>query len=583
MLGPPKARCLDRPVLVSLERLVPPDHFYRHLEATLDLGFVREWVAGCYAGRGRPSIDPVVFFKLQLIMFFEGIRSERRLMETASLNLAHRWYLGYHLDEPLPDHSSLTRIRERYGLAIFRRFFDHVVQLCAGAGLVWGEELFFDATKVRANAAVASVVPRLREVVDGHLVDLFAPEVATAAADPATVAASTAAADEPPGASAPVPLPFVDRPQVEAGAGVAPARWDLLEQCRLDPARPAAAGYERKSDWRVSTTDPDAALMKAGGPRAALGYHDHYVVDGGKARIILHALVTPADVMENEPMLDQLRRVLFRWHLSPARVVADTTYGTVENIRAMEDQGIRAYVPLPDFDRRTPYYGGGQFAYDAERDEYCCPHGQRLRRRKAEQAAEIVIYQAAAETCNACPLKAACTPGDHGRKVSRSFHEAYLDRVRGYHATAAYRKAMRKRKVWPEPLFAEAKQWHGLRQFRLRGLQRVNLEGLLVAAGQNLKRWLSATGWGRRHGPTGTLAVTCPPPPPAPPDPVTNQHCRHPLARWASTRGERALLRHVRRGSPFSTRWAVIGPLDQPPPHYRVAISGFVCILPPMG
>ena len=71
MLGPPKRRALDQPVLVSLERLVPADHFYRHLDAALDLSFVREWVAGCYAERGRPSIDPIVFFKLQLIMFFE--------------------------------------------------------------------------------------------------------------------------------------------------------------------------------------------------------------------------------------------------------------------------------------------------------------------------------------------------------------------------------------------------------------------------------------------------------------------------------------------------------------------------------
>ena len=77
MLGPPKARCLDRPVLASLEDLVPAGHFYRHLDATLDLGFVRDWVQGCYAARGRPSIDPVVFFKLQLIHFFEGLRSER--------------------------------------------------------------------------------------------------------------------------------------------------------------------------------------------------------------------------------------------------------------------------------------------------------------------------------------------------------------------------------------------------------------------------------------------------------------------------------------------------------------------------
>ncbi len=76
MLGPPKTRCLDRPVVASLEALVPANHFYRHLDATLDLTFVRGWVAGCYAERGRPSIDPVVFFRLQLIMFFEGIQPQ---------------------------------------------------------------------------------------------------------------------------------------------------------------------------------------------------------------------------------------------------------------------------------------------------------------------------------------------------------------------------------------------------------------------------------------------------------------------------------------------------------------------------
>jgi transposase len=517
MLGPAKMRDLDRTVLVSLERLIPPGHFYRHLDAQLDLRFVREWVRDCYAERGRPSIDPGTFFKLQVIMFFEGIRSERRLMEQADLNLAHRWYLGYHLDEPLPDHSSLSKIRQRYGLAIFRRFFDHVVLLCVDAGLVWGDELFFDATKVRANAAMGSVLPRRREVVDGHLVDLF-PTAGGAAPGGAAMIEPLVPPDAAPPHDETVPTPIQPGrvpPAADGAAGQSepdtPPRWELLEECRLDPARPAARGYERTGDWRVSATDPDAAPMKASGQRATLGYHDHDVVDGGKARIILHALVTPADVMENAPMLDQLRRVMFRWRLRPARVVADTTYGTVENIRALEDAGIRAYVPLPDFDTRTPYFGTARFRYDGERDEYRCPHDQPLGRRATSQTEELVVYRAEAAICNACPLKARCTASEHGRTVRRSFHEAYLDRVRGYHTTVAYRRAMRKRKIWPEPLFAEAKQWHGLRQFRLRGLQKINVEGLLVAAGQNLKRWLAATGWGRRHDPAGNFMAATPP------------------------------------------------------------------------
>src|SRR5215210_6614648 len=113
MLGARKERRAPRLVPVCLAAAVPADHFYRHLDAALDLGFVRDWVGDCYAERGRPSIDPVVFFKLQLVMFFEGIRSERHLLRVVADRLSVRWYLGYDLDEWLPHHSSLTRIRTR--------------------------------------------------------------------------------------------------------------------------------------------------------------------------------------------------------------------------------------------------------------------------------------------------------------------------------------------------------------------------------------------------------------------------------------------------------------------------------------
>jgi transposase len=154
-----------------LEDLVPKDNFYRRLEKTLDFSFVRELVRPLYARGGRPSVDPVAFFRLQLVMFFEDIRSERRLMEVAADRLSIRWFLGYDLNEPLPDHSSLTRIGERYGLEVFRGFFGRIVEECMDAGLVRGKELFFDSTKVQANAAVDSLAPRW--AVEAHLEGLF--------------------------------------------------------------------------------------------------------------------------------------------------------------------------------------------------------------------------------------------------------------------------------------------------------------------------------------------------------------------------------------------------------------------------
>ena len=127
-------------------------------------------------------MDPVVFFKLQLVLFFEGMRSERELMRVAADRLSVRWFLGYDLHEPLPDHSNLTRTRERFGLPVFRRFFEEIVKECAEAGLLRGEELFFDATKVDANASLDSLAPRF--CVEAHLGGLFEDDERVSAAEP---------------------------------------------------------------------------------------------------------------------------------------------------------------------------------------------------------------------------------------------------------------------------------------------------------------------------------------------------------------------------------------------------------------
>jgi len=503
-------------VQVSLEELVPQDHFYRHVERTLDLSFVRELVQETYAGGGRPSIDPVVFFKLQLVMFFEGIRSKRQLMRQVADRLSVLWYLGYDLGERLPDHSSLTRIRERYGVEVFRRFFDAIVEQCQQEKLVWGRELYIDSTQVNANADLDSLTPRFaveaRAAMQAHLAALFAEEDSHQEPQPAEteVGDATQAVTSPEivTCTVPVALPVIlSQAEGEELAQDNAGRHDwITEEGRQQ--REVHGLYQRTSDFKVSTTDPDATPMRLKGGGTHLGYHTHYVVDGGKARIILQVLVTPSEVMDNQPMRDLIFRTRFRWKLRPRHVTGDTTYGTIENIKALEDAGIRAYVPLPDWEHQRPYFGPAQFTYDAEHDRYICPTGQLLRLSRMEYTAQKAAYSADAATCNACPLKAQCTPSDHGRLVHRSFHASYLERVKNYHQTPAYQKAMRKRKVWVEPLFAEAKDCHGLRRFRLRLLWRVNCEALRIAAGQNLKRLLKKRGWGRRPFPVEALCAS---------------------------------------------------------------------------
>jgi transposase len=467
-----KAKCFEERT-VSLNDLVPPENFYRRLEAKLDLCFVYELVKDVYApSLGRPSIDPLVFFKLHLILFFEGIRSERRLMEIVNVNLAHRWYIGYDLDEPVPDHSSLSKIRTRYGLAIFERFFEHVIELCRESGLVWGEELYFDSTNVRANAAIASLIPREEWEARQHVQVLFAPEGEPAKPAPEVSSGGNAVSESSESTEI--------RPE------------ELVEKydgSRLNEKR--TSSYKRTTDRQVSSTDPEASPMKRStGDQAHLGYHNHYVVDGGKDRIILADLVTPASVMDNTPMLDLLQWVCSRWNLKPSIAVGDAKYGTVANIVGLESQGIHAYLPTSDLSQRTEFYPPEEFQYDSEQDQYICPQGQQLRLYSRRQREEMLVYRADATTCNQCPVKAKCTQSRSGRHLFRSFDQEHLDRVHAYPETESYQKAMRKRRVWVEPLFAEVKQWHQGARFRLRRLKKVNIEGLLTAAGLNLKHWL---------------------------------------------------------------------------------------------
>ena len=240
---------------LSLEELIPKDNFYRRLEERLDLSFIREIVEDLYAPSGRPSVDPVVFFKLELILFFEDLRSERQLMKVVADRLSLRWYLGYDLHEPLPDHSMLTRIRERYGLEIFRSFFDRIVEMCVKAGLVWGKELFFDSTVIKANAANESVVPRLTAVedIEEHLSGLFegSPEGTDSQPDEEHEDNLTS-----PDAALPGAYDEVMRDEVMRAANRNRRDW-ISENGRPDRTV-RRGGYSRMSDGIVSRTDPDA-------------------------------------------------------------------------------------------------------------------------------------------------------------------------------------------------------------------------------------------------------------------------------------------------------------------------------------
>ncbi len=271
MMGTKERNFQPLPNDISLEDLVPDDNFYRRLQERLDLSFVRDLVEDLYAASGRPSVDPEVFFRLQLVMFYEGIRSERELMRIVSDRLSVRWYVGYDLHEPLPDHSSLSRIRDRFGLSVFREFFERIVELCVEAGLVWGEELYFDATKVDANASLDSIAPRF--YVEEHLDEVFTAgeEFLNAEQEEDKVSTASERGESP--MAVLYELPSVgDSALAEENA----AREDWISRDGRQRREQKGVWYRRKADFLASSTDPDSSPMKRRDSKGShLGYYTH--------------------------------------------------------------------------------------------------------------------------------------------------------------------------------------------------------------------------------------------------------------------------------------------------------------------
>ncbi len=147
----------------TIDEIMPKEHFLRNLDRLVDFNFIYEKVESLYSNTGRPSVDPVVLIKMLLIGYLYGIESERKLEQEVCVNIAYRWFLGIELDEPVPDHSTISQLRRRKfnGTTVFRDIFDEIVRKCIDSGLVAGKLLLTDSTHIKANDK-----NNLREIIE---------------------------------------------------------------------------------------------------------------------------------------------------------------------------------------------------------------------------------------------------------------------------------------------------------------------------------------------------------------------------------------------------------------------------------
>lgn len=429
----------------SLEERVPKDHFLRLVNEAIDFSFVYDLAAPFYSHTGAPSIDPVVIFKMALIGYLYNITSERKLAEEVRLNLAFLWFIGYDIDECPPDHSILSKARRRFGKQVYEEFFSKVVEACREAGLIEGDTVYLDATLVRANASLDSLAERKKLLDAGEYVERLWKD--------------NPEEDDPTSPESPEANP-------KHGTG--------------DRQKPKA-----NEKW-VSTTDPDAALVRHRNKALMLAHKVHLAVDGGRHRIITAVATTAGDYPEHRKLPYLVGQHIFRVRRKPKEVVADASYGTLDTYRFLMRQGI-----LPTIPRRTTWKKARKrreelgFIYDRERDIYICPRGKKLYREKSEKITGRLRYRTHAYACRGCDLKGLCAKGQRC-SIKYSGDRELLDRVANHLGSKQAQQSLNKRRCWAETVNADLKNNYTLGRARYRGNPAVHIQALMAACARNV-------------------------------------------------------------------------------------------------
>ena len=429
--------------MVTLESLVPSDHLLRKIDAHIDFSFIRDRVAHLYCpDNGRPALDPEVLFKILLIGYLFGIRSERQLMREIEVNVAYRWFLGLRLTDKVPDATTLCQNRRRRfsDSTIYQEIFDEIVLQALGHGLVEGRVLYTDSTHLKASANKAKY--DLQEVSKSRVDYLEALE--------ADIAADRQA----------------------RGKRVLPPKDD--------------EGPEVKES-KISRTDPDSGYMVRDGKPKGFFYLDHRTVDG-KHAIITDSYATPANVHDSVPYLSRLDRQRARFDLDVKAVGLDAGYATAGIARGLEERQITGVTGYRRPNHRKGFLRKGDYVYEPDLDGYRCPQGQLLGYRTTDRNG-YRHYKSDAGICADCPLLASCTHSANKVKtVTRHIWQEARERSDANRLTPWGKRIYTRRKETVERSFADAKQLHGHRYARMRGLAKVREQCLLAAAAQNIKK-----------------------------------------------------------------------------------------------
>jgi transposase len=430
--------------IVDIELLVPENHLLRVIDKHVDFSFVLEKVRPYYSEtKGRPALNPIVLFKMMLIGYLYGIRSERQLEQEIIPNAAYRWFLGLGFSDPVPDHSTISWNRNKrfQGTTVFQDLFDEVVDLAIHHRMVAGRVLITDSTHIQAHANKNGYT--MQVVTD-------------------------------------TPHEYLE--ELEQAVNVD------REAHGKKPLPPTGEELKEKK-VKVSTTDPESGFMMRKGKPEGFFYLDHRTVDH-KFNIVTDVFVTAGNVNDATVYIERLKRQMerFGFQATLEAVPLDSGYLTPYICKQTLDMGIFAVIA----DRSAPstkgIYPKSQFTYDHEQDVYICPNGHTLTYATTNRSG-YREYRSDKATCSECPLQDQCSANaSKQRTIQRHVWETYKEKVGQNRQSEVGKVVYPLRSQTIERSFADAKELHGLRRCRFRGREKTQEQVLMTAVAQNLKK-----------------------------------------------------------------------------------------------
>ncbi|MCX8085081.1 MAG: IS1182 family transposase, partial [Calditerrivibrio sp.] len=427
---------------VYIGDLVPEDHLLRKIDKYIDFSFIREKTKEFYCeNNGRPSIDPIVLFKILFIGYLYGIRSERQIIKEIEVNVAYRWFLKLSLTDPIPHHSTISQNRKRKfnGTNIMQDIFDEIVLLGIKNGLIEGKTLFTDSTHLKANANKHKFTrQKVKESTKTYLDEL----------DDA-----------------------ISKDREAHG------KKTLKE---IPPS-------EELKEVKVSTTDKDSGYMCREGKPEGFFYLDHRTVDG-KLNLITDVHVTAGNVHDSIPYLERLDRQRERFGFDVQEVALDAGYLTMPISYGLEQRDIFGVIGHRRYHSKKGLFHKWQFKYDKSEDCYICPENTKLIYRTTNRKG-YREYVSNHKLCANCPNLMKCTKSkNHAKLITRHVWEDSKEKIRVNRLSDKGKVLYSRRKETIERSFADSKELHGLRYARYRGISKVVEQCLLTAACQNIKK-----------------------------------------------------------------------------------------------